>query len=122
MGRPDKGLVARQHRDIASYVGETGTWRRILTQETTTVYGGGTDATYFQRIATALLSPITPEEIQAAGGQYLAGDMRATFVDVNVQRGDEYLWSGVVWRVESDPYPQAIGDRAHGHVLLRRGL
>jgi hypothetical protein len=120
--RPDFGQHARQQRDIAQFVGETATLRAYVSASAgVPQYGIGNEPRYAERTVTGLFRPMTMEEIQAAGGQYIAGDMQATLIDCIPTTADEVIWRGVAYRVESDALPQRIVQSSAQRIVLRRG-
>lgn len=122
MSRPDFGRTQRQQRGFAQHVGETATWRKYVSASAgNPAYGQGDEPQYVERTVTGLFLPVTFEEIAAAGGQYLAGDMKASLLDCQPGSRDEVRWSGTIYRIESDVIPQAILGRSAWRVLLRRG-
>lgn len=122
MARPDYKRTMRQARGITQFVGETATWWKYVSASAgNPAYGVGDEPCYVARTITGLFVSVTFEEIAAAGGQYLAGDMKATLIDCNPGSNDEIKWSGNTYRIESDVTPQAILNRNAWRVLLRRG-
>lgn len=120
--RPDFGQHARQQRSIAAFVGETATLRTYVTASAgQPQYGIGNEPVYAERVVTGLFRPMTQEEVQAAGGQFIAGDIVATLVDATLGTSDEVVWHGVPYRVESDPLPQPIVGSSAQRIVLRRG-
>ena len=122
MGRPDFMRTMRQARGFAQHVGDTATWRKYVSASAgNPAYGQGDEPCYVERVVTGLFVSVTFEQIAAAGGQFVAGDMNATLLDCQPGREDEIKWSGTTYRVESDVNPEAILGRAAWRVLLRRG-
>lgn len=122
MRRPDFSRAERQQREIGGFVGETAVWRQYVTaQAGTPSYGRGNSPQYAERTITGLFNPVSFDEIAAAGGQYLAGDMKATLIDCKPGTRDEVIWSGTVYRVESEVIPQALFNRNGWRMILRRG-
>lgn len=121
MTRPNFNLMQRQQRDLAQFVGETAQWRHFVGLATgSPAYGVGDEPIYHTLTVTGLFAPMTLEEVQAAGGQYSVGDVKATLVDCAPDSRDEIVWRGTYYRVESDPIPQRIVGGTT-HCLLRRG-
>lgn len=122
MGRPDFTLTMRQARGFAHHVGDTAVWRKFVSASAgNPAYGIGDEPCYTERVITGLFASVTFEQIAAAGGQLIAGDMNATLMDCRPGNNDEIKWSGTTYRVESDVIPQAILGREAWRVLLRRG-
>lgn len=122
MPRPNFDLMQRQQREIASFVGETATMRRYHTaQAGAPQFGVDNKAVYIEKTITGLFNPMTLQEIQAAGGMFVAGDIHATILDYVPSSADEIIWRGVIYRVESDHLPQPIVGASAHRVLLRRG-
>lgn len=122
MSRPDFNLTIRQARGFAQHIGETATWWKYVSASAgNPVYGIGDEPCYVQRIVTGLFEAVTFQEIGAAGGQLVAGDMNATLFDCQPSKQDEIVWSGTTYRVESDVTPQSIVGRKSWRMLLRRG-
>lgn len=122
MTRPDYSQLRRQQRAIGRYVGETATWRRFHSASAgSPALGVGDEPAYVERRITGLFVPVTFEEVGQAGGQFVAGDMRATLLDCQPGSQDEVVWSGTVYRVASDAMPQMLVGRSAWRVLLRRG-
>jgi hypothetical protein len=121
VGRPNFHRMQRQQRDIASWVGETAQLRKYVSASAgNPAYGYGNEATFQTTTITGLFAPVLPEEIEAAGGVYIMGDVRLTPIDMNVSGNDEIVWHGATHHVVSDPLPQPIVGSAQ-RVLLRRG-
>lgn len=122
MSRPNFDRMQRQQREIASFVGETATIRRYHTaQAGAPQFGVEHKPVYIEKIITGLFNPMTLKEIQAAGGQYVAGDIQATILDYIPNTADEIVWRGVTYGIESDHLPQPIVGASAHRVLLRRG-
>ncbi len=122
MGRPDFNLTMRQARGFAQHIGDTAIWRKYVSASAgNPAYGQGDELCYVERVITGLFVSVTFEEIAAAGGQFIAGDMNATLLDCTPGKQDEIKWSGTTYRVESDVNPQALLGRAAWRMLLRRG-
>jgi hypothetical protein len=121
MGRPNFDRMQRQQREVASYVGEVATlWRYVSASAGTPAYGIGNAPQFVRLTMTGLFAPVLPEEIQAAGGVYLMGDVRLTPIDVLVGTADQVIWRGAAHHVVSDPLPQPMVGGAV-RLLLRRG-
>lgn len=122
MSRPDFGRVQRQTRDIGQFVGETATWRKFVSAAGgNPAYGEGETEYYVERRVTGLFKPVEFEEIAAAGGQFVSGDVMATVLDCQPGSRDEFIWRGTIYRAESDPVPQRIVGSSAYRLLLRRG-
>jgi hypothetical protein len=123
MSRPEFSQVRRQHRVIASFVGETATWHKFASASAGAApeYGIEGVACYAARTVTGLFRQVSLDEVGQAGGVLVAGDMRATLVDCIPSAEDEISWRGVRYRVVSDPVLQAIAGRTAYQMVLRRG-
>jgi hypothetical protein len=122
MSRPDYGRIQHQARQIGNNVGYTATIRRYLSGSGgVPQYGVSELPQYNERLVTGMFVPVTFEEISRAGGQYIAGDMKATILDYHPQPNDEVRYSGTIYRVESDPMPQPMLGQMGYRCLLRRG-
>jgi len=120
--RPDFNQHARQQRHIAQHVGETATWRKYVSASAgNPAYGIGDEPCYVQRGITGLFRPMTLEEVQNAGGQFIAGDIIATLIDCRPGTSDELIWQGVTYRAESDFLPERLLGASAYRGLLRRG-
>jgi len=125
MGRPNFDYMARQQRDIASWVGEVATWRRYVSADSlapsSLAAGGGAASYYTTRPVTGLFAAVSFDEIGQAGGYLMQGDMRATLIDAIPAPEDEIVWRGVSYRVMSDPLTQPIVGASALRFILRRG-
>lgn len=120
--RPDFGNIARQQASIASFVGETATYRRYLgVSAGTPQYGIGDEPIYAAQTITGLFSPSTFDEVQQGGGQIVIGDIMASLLNCQPDRRDEVIWRGVIYRVESDFIPERIFASNAYRGVLRRG-
>jgi len=121
MGRPDYGQVRRQQRALGDFVGETAQLRTYVSASAgTPAYGVGDEPQYQTRVVTALLRPVAFDEVQAAGGQFFAGDMMAMVLDAAPGPKDEIVYRGVTYRLASDTWPQPLAPSAY-RMVLRRG-
>ena len=123
MGRPDFGQRARQMRAIASFVGETATLRHFVSASASTndAYGIGAEPQYLAQRVSGLFRPMTFDEVNEGGGQFIEGDVMATLLDVQPNTADEIVWRGTIYRIESDFIPERIVGAAGYRGLLRRG-
>jgi len=122
MGRPDLQRAHRQHRHIADFVGETASWvTYVSASEGVDAYGVGDEPQYQTRTVTALLRPAAFEEVQAAGGQFMAGDMMATMLDAAPGPRDEVICRDVTYRIAADTWPQPVLHSSAFRMVLRRG-
>jgi len=117
--RPDFGQIQRQSRQLAEHLGETATWKKYVSASAGRPEAGiGDEPCYVHVTITGLFVPVSFDEIAVAGGQLVAGDMRATLVDCLPSKQDEIVWSGVVYRIEADTIPTR-GYSGWSTVLLR---
>jgi hypothetical protein len=125
MGRPNFNAMQRQQRLVAQHVGETAQLRTFVSAGSISqrAEAAGYGATYYYqgRIITGLFQAAVFGKYNVAGGQFMAGDVIATFVDAMPSARDEITWRGVTYIVQSDPQPQAIVGKSAFRVLLRRG-
>lgn len=119
---PDFGRVQRQHRFIGQLVGETAIWRMYVSANAGTPAAGvGPEPYYMDRLITGTFRAALFDEVQAAGGQFFAGDVIATLLDCQPGPRDEVQWSGTIYRIATDTTPQAIHNRQSWRMVLRRG-
>ena len=122
MGRPDFGQMNRQQRRVASFVGETATWRQYVSASAAApAYGYGVTEYYIERRVTGLFRLATLQEVQAQGGQYVAGDVVASLIDCKPTTADEVLWQDTTYRAETEFIPQRIVAGSAYWGILRRG-
>ena len=122
MGRPEYGRIQRQLRNIGKNVGQIVTVRRFVSGSAGAGAAGvSNEPQYNEWHVTGLMTFVTFDEVQVAGGNYIMGDVKATIIDYHPQPRDEIRYSGRIYRFESEPTVQMILGQTGWRVLLRRG-
>jgi len=120
---PDANRFSLLRQNISAVMaaaGQTAMWRDYISASAGAAeFGMGTAIFYIQKPLTALFQPLRPQEIQAAGGFYLAGDIRMTTFEP-VSKRDEITWEGSRYAFISDPAIVNLWGQPASESVIRR--
>jgi hypothetical protein len=106
---------------VMEYAGNTATQRVYMSASANSAeYGLGSAHSYSTRTITALFEPMRPNELIAAGGFYMQGDIKITTV-LPIGKRDEFIYEGNRYVVISDPIGAYLFGTAASQTVLRRG-
>jgi hypothetical protein len=91
------------------YAGHSVTWNQFVSADGgDDVLGIGETLYYREMLVSAHMTFSANNETQAGVGQIATQTVYST-TEFKPTRRDEFVWDGVVYRVESDPQPARVG-------------
>lgn len=117
--KPDQvNRITRLVKEIVNIAGQPIVLRKYIGRQAGNPALGIQDQLTYRHINTvALLRAPDIREIQDRGGQWLQGRIHCQ-IQEQIDKQDEVIWQGFLYRVDSEPTPVSIGSVQYWECML----